>query len=123
MTQRRRKTTSKERLEDCSVPSCRWPISNRHHTLDFAEYEIDDDEYCIQLCSRCHELFHLAYNALIHKGKRAVTIWQGFLCRVSGEEARVKFITDLVRQSWEAKLDYDLTHRDKNRPDSAFTLD
>lgn len=51
----RRKTNISERLKPCEA--CGYPISQRHHMLDFATHGENDETS--QLCACCHEIFHL----------------------------------------------------------------
>lgn len=50
----------KDRLLPCSV--CGFPLSRKHHMYQVHKY--GENDHTIRLCSNCHELYHLIYNAL-----------------------------------------------------------
>ena len=53
-----------ERATPCEI--CNYPISQRHHLMPICEY--GENEYCLNLCANCHELYHIIDNALSLKG-------------------------------------------------------
>ena len=54
----RRSPTLEERSTPCSC--CNYPISQRHHLLDYAWYE--ENNFTWPLCGSCHDLYHLIEN-------------------------------------------------------------
>ena len=49
-----------DRLLPCSI--CNYPLSRKHHLLQVHNY--GENQNTMRLCSNCHELYHLIYNAL-----------------------------------------------------------
>lgn len=67
---RRKAPTLRERLTPCAC--CEHPISQRHHLAPFADW--GENKQTIQLCSNCHELYHLVWDSYVLGKQRAQTI-------------------------------------------------
>ena len=52
---KRRRPTRVQRLTPCEC--CGYPVSQRHHLLEVADY--GENDVTTQLCACCHELYHL----------------------------------------------------------------
>lgn len=60
---KRRRTTRQERLTPCGC--CNWPLTERHHLLEFSDH--GENNYTVQLCPNCHDLYHIIWNAYIEE--------------------------------------------------------
>lgn len=74
-THTRRRVTLKERKTACEV--CGYPVSQRHHFFMVAHYGESDDT--AMLCSNCHELYHLMYNALVKRTSHSLNLTKHIL--------------------------------------------
>jgi hypothetical protein len=64
-TVKRRSPRKAERMRPCEC--CGYPISQRHHLLEIAEWE--ENDVTVQLCANCHEYYHLIHAVYIKKSK------------------------------------------------------
>lgn len=63
---KRRSPSTRERSTPCKC--CGWPVSERHHLLKFSLF--GENEYTVQLCASCHDLYHVFWNALVEEDKQ-----------------------------------------------------
>ena len=89
MTTKRRQTTQKERLTPCEC--CKHPLSQRHHLLNVAYH--GENDFTVQLCANCHELYHLIYNKYVLKSKTAKL---GFILLKLKHDKRISYLYNLV---------------------------
>ena len=86
----RRNRTEKERLTPCEC--CGYPISQRHHLLDYAYH--GENDFTAQLCANCHELYHLLFNHFARgsKGKLLSKV----LLKFGTGNKQVQYLLNLV---------------------------
>lgn len=67
---------------------CGYPLSERHHALPYATF---GESACIlQLCSNCHELYHIVQDVALSKRPRAVKILKVFTQRFGEDDIRLQ---------------------------------
>lgn len=94
----RRTTRLQERLTPCQC--CNYPISERHHLLEYAEF--GETRYTRQLCANCHELFHIIDKAFTdfeqsdNPDTRAVALLDAIGRTWGKDDSRIVYLCQLV---------------------------
>jgi hypothetical protein len=104
---KRRYTKIEERLIDCAC--CKYPISQRHHLLPISVY--GENECTIQLCTRCHELYHILYNAhdkyqntLSMKVFKSLSVYLGLIKKMGyKKDHSIEFLQNLVNRVYQIR--------------------
>ena len=97
---KRRKAKTHERTTPCQC--CGYPISQRHHLLEFAEF--GETKYTRQFCANCHELFHIIDRAITdNTNDRAMTLLDAVGNAFGVEDPRIIYLVNLARLVHQAR--------------------
>lgn len=82
----------KTRLTACQF--CDYPISQRHHALPFSVY--GENSCTLQLCSNCHELYHIVETCYLNPTKRSKALLASFTKTFGEDDIRFKKATHFI---------------------------
>ena len=98
-----RRTT---KLEETTMPceGCGFPISHRHHILEYADY--GENDYTLQACATCHWTLHICVSAHKPKGARAWKLWTHLLRSLGEQDHRILWALQIERKTRDTKLQH-----------------
>lgn len=106
--EKRRVLSVEERLSGCMI--CGFPLVHKHHILPFATWS--ETNITMHLCPNCHELIHIAINAIIFKKKRSEELWELFCERVGKNNPLILLIEEKVYEWMETNFELTIKYYD-----------
>lgn len=92
------------KLEETTTPceSCGFPISHRHHLMEYAEY--GENDCTLQACATCHWTLHICVSALGSRNARAWKLWSHLLRSLGEQDQRIVWAQAMESRARDIKL-------------------